>query len=336
MTIKMKMLQAAAGVGGGIDIADAFSTDLYTGNGGTQTITNGVDLSGEGGLVWTKVRSAAYFHNLNDTERGDSSLYSNDTSAAQAAVNSPIASYNSNGFSIDTGGSQNVSAQTYVAWTFRKAPKFFDVVTYTGNGVAGRTVAHNLDSVPGMIIVKSLSPRDWSVHHRGVNAQTWTGTATGALTLNSAAANDTGKSHFGTITSTNFAVERNGGDLNASGENYVAYLFAHDTDDDSVIQCGSYTGNGSSTGPVVTLGWEPQWLMIKKASSGSEEWIMFDSVRGMGAGANPRLYASSSGAESSIDYVDSTSTGFEIKSSNGAVNTNAGTYIYMAIRKEGA
>jgi hypothetical protein len=164
----------------------------------------------------------------------------------------------------------------------------------------------------------------WTTRHRG---------ATGNLYLNSTNGQEGSFNHITAISDADFTFTSS---FNTSGQTYVAYLFAHDTDDSSVIQCGSYTGNGSATGPVVTLGWEPQWLLVKKASSGSEEWIMLDSVRGMGAGANPRLYASSSAAESPVDYVDSTSTGFEIKSSNGAVNTNAGTYIYMAIRKEGA
>ena len=43
-------------------VEDVFSTWLYTGNGSTQTITNGIDLSGKGGLVWAKARSAAYSH----------------------------------------------------------------------------------------------------------------------------------------------------------------------------------------------------------------------------------------------------------------------------------
>jgi hypothetical protein len=54
------MMQAAAGAaGGGILVQEVFSTTLYTGNGSTQTITNGIDLDGEGGLVWTKKRSSA-------------------------------------------------------------------------------------------------------------------------------------------------------------------------------------------------------------------------------------------------------------------------------------
>ena len=47
-----KALQAAAGnAGEATYVDDVFSTWLYTGNGSTQTITNGIDLAGEGGLV---------------------------------------------------------------------------------------------------------------------------------------------------------------------------------------------------------------------------------------------------------------------------------------------
>jgi hypothetical protein len=56
------MLQAAAGAAGaaeGAYIEDVFSTYLYTGNGSTQTITNGIDLAGEGGMVWIKRRDGA-------------------------------------------------------------------------------------------------------------------------------------------------------------------------------------------------------------------------------------------------------------------------------------
>jgi hypothetical protein len=51
-------------------IEDVFSTYLYTGNAGTQTVTNGIDLSTKGGMVWTKSRSNAYAHSIMDTVRG--------------------------------------------------------------------------------------------------------------------------------------------------------------------------------------------------------------------------------------------------------------------------
>ena len=62
-----KQLQtAAAGNAGGdvLGVEDVFSTWLYTGNGSTQTITNGIDLSGEGGMVWLKSRSHSDFGSI--------------------------------------------------------------------------------------------------------------------------------------------------------------------------------------------------------------------------------------------------------------------------------
>lgn len=57
------VVQAAAGAlgGAGAYVEDVFSTYLYTGNGSTQTITNGIDLDGEGGMVWIKNRQRWYF-----------------------------------------------------------------------------------------------------------------------------------------------------------------------------------------------------------------------------------------------------------------------------------
>ena len=52
----MSMMQMLLGAGGaaGLKVEDVFSTDLYSGDGSTQSITNGIDLAGEGGLVWVK------------------------------------------------------------------------------------------------------------------------------------------------------------------------------------------------------------------------------------------------------------------------------------------
>jgi hypothetical protein len=70
-----KLLQAAAGAAGGggeleTAIEEVFSIYLYAGNDSTQTITNGIDLAGEGGLVWIKGRDIAAENALIDTERG--------------------------------------------------------------------------------------------------------------------------------------------------------------------------------------------------------------------------------------------------------------------------
>ena len=250
-------------------IEDVFSTYLYTGNSpSTQTITNGIDLSGKGGMVWVKSRvsgdGATYNNILMDTVRGTGSgniLYGNLTLAAQTAPNAGISSFNSNGFSLrydDGYGTNYPSGGTFASWTFRKQPKFFDVVTYTGNNGTGsgiQTIAHNLGSVPGTIIVKCIdtAPYDWIVYHRSLGATKY-------AYLNTTAAADTFSGYWNNTapTSTEFTVGTSGG-VNGSGQTYVAYLFAHNaggfglTGTDNVISCGSATGDPATYLATVDL-----------------------------------------------------------------------------------
>jgi len=127
-------------------IEDVFSTYLYTGDGTGQTINNGIDLAGKGGLVWFKPRSSGANHNLIDSARGiNKFLITNDTAAqGTTGVGYGVSSFNSTGFSLNPPwtSSTNTTDVTYASWTFRKQPKFFDIVTYTGNGTT-QNIAHN-------------------------------------------------------------------------------------------------------------------------------------------------------------------------------------------------
>ena len=60
----------------------------------------------------------------------------------------------------------------------------------------------------------------------------------------------------------------------------MTVLSAPDSNQD-IIKCGSYTGNGSSTGPSVNLGFEPQWVMVKNADTNGYGWIISDVMRGV-------------------------------------------------------
>jgi hypothetical protein len=318
---------------GGIDIADAFSTDLYTGNGGTQTITNGIDLSGEGGLVWIKDRnSGAKGHALFDTERGVNIKLQSQSTTNGAFIANQLTAFNANGFDIGTSGDINGSGTTFASWTFRKAPKFFDVVTYTGDGGSNRTIPHSLGIVPGMVIVKRTDggAENWSVDHRNLVQGS-------PLFLNLTQASvSTGGTEFPTEpTDENFYVGTNN-TQNGNTFEYVAYIFAHDTEDDSVIQCGSYTGNGSTSGPVITLGWEPQWLMIKR-SNAAANWHIFDAARGLTTSTDKSLRPNLSSAEMGVQGTyQATATGFTVNQAYNDFNASGSTYIYMAIRKESA
>jgi hypothetical protein len=314
-------------------IEDVFSTYLYTGNGSTQTITNGIDLSGKGGLVWIKSRSAATNNFLFDTVRGTTDELNTNTTDAEASLANSLTAFNSDGFSIGSATGIGVNAATYVSWTFRKQAKFFDVVTWSGNSTAGRTIPHNLGSVPGCIIVKCTSNiTDWAVYHRSLSS------AANALQLNTTGAQITATTYWNSTapTSSVFTVGADN-DVNATGRTYVAYLFAHDAGGfgaagtDNVISCGSYTGNGSTQ--TVSLGYEPQFLMYKQATGTGGDWMMFDIMRGLDMSTSDKaLFPNSSSAESGGDAFNPTATGFVVQN-NAAWNASGQTYIYIAIRR---
>jgi len=310
-------------------VDDVFSTYLYTGNGSTQTITNGIALAGKGGMVWIKSRSAATNNNLQDTVRGASKAIVSNSNAAQATVASSVTSFSSTGFNIGTNSDYNTSSETYVSWTFREAAKFFDVVTYTGTGSA-RTIAHSLGVAPGMIIVKctSTNSTNWQVYSNGLTSAAY------SMQLNSTNAQASAPTVWNSTapTSSVFSVGTDA-TVNASGGTYVAYLYAHDTSSTGIIQCGSYTGSASTVS--INLGWEPQYVLIKPSTTASG-WVIVDSMRGTPVGGqNARLYADASYSEGTgiNGPVSPTATGFTVPSTDIGWNNNGQTYIYMAIRR---
>ena len=342
-------LQATSGAasydafGGGVPVVPAyieevFSCFLYTGNGSTQTITNGIDLSTKGGLVWFKSRSGTYgtqSHVLTSNELTNWTNYlSSNTTGDTAGLGATAFTPSTTGFALNSVfAGINDSGTNYASWTFRKQPKFFDVVTYTGDGSSPRAISHSLGSAPGCVIIKQTDvANDWCVWH----------TATGndkSAALNLTNAFGTFAQRIKSVTSTTFSVG-NSSTVNDSGATYVAYLFAHDaggfglTGTDNVISCGSYTGNGSATGPVVTLGYEPQWILIKDTTD-ANEWHLFDTMRGIATGGiDPWLEAQSSGAEQGSDNMLSVlATGFQPTNATPRINTSGAAYIYIAIRR---
>jgi hypothetical protein len=309
-------------------IEDVFSTYLYTGDGGTQTITNGINLSGKGGLVWVKCRSAITSHVLTDSANGAPNSLNSDSTAALANTPSRITSLNNNGFSVGDSGATNTSAATYCSWTFRKQPKFFDIQTWTGTGSV-RTIAHNLGSVPACIIVKctSNSGFSWAIYHRSLTATQRIFFDAAAAGSSSAYWNDTEP------TSTVFTVGTNG-NVNQSGNTFVAYLFAHNaggfglTGTDNVISCGSYTTDASGNA-TVNLGYEPQFVIHKNTTS-AQNWRLLDVMRGMTETQAMAVFPNLSDAEGndSVKIVP-TATGFN---SVGAYSASQ-TIIYIAIRR---
>ena len=350
MTASKLVLNAASGVGGaGEDVDALYGIRVWEGTSDTRTITTDSDLSGEGGMVWIKKTSGTDNHQLFDTVRGATKvLVSNDTDA-EATSSNGLTAFGSSGFNLGSDGGVNSNNSSYVSWSFRKAKKFFDIVTYSGNSTAGRTVSHNLGSVPGCIFVKSLTDgsEDWCVYHRGVASDAETDSlflnGTDAALDNDSFWNDTAPTStvftLGTSTKTN-----------NSGHNYVAYLFAHNDGDGGfgpdgdadIIKCGNYTGNSSSgSEPTINLGFEPQWIMFKNTTT-SSNWFVYDVVRGwrqhitntkdfsLAPDSNVGENAASGGAEAGHP----TATGFDLRGCGlTAVNTTGDNHIFVAIRR---
>jgi len=330
-------------------VTDVFSTYLYKGTGAEQTITNGIDLGGEGGLVWIKDRTGTGYNALFDTERGFATdlgypsyyrLESNAT-GSQIRLGYGFQSMNSDGFTIgyDNGSGTNacdnnlgLNGNDFVSWTFRKAPKFFTCVTYTGDSNATQTVNHDLGSVPGMIIIKKTDgTSNWTVYHRSAGSY--------RLRLNTTEAQD--ENGFWATSPTDTAFTLSNSDVKSDGATYVAYLFAHNDGDggfgpdgSDIIKCGSYTGNGSTDGPEIDLGFEPQWIMLKETNN-TGGWFIFDAMRGMPVGGGDTyLYANASDADATFsERFKVTPTGFKLATSSGSFNGSGDTYIYMAIRR---
>lgn len=323
------MMMGLSSGAGGVDVADVFSIDLYTGNGSTQDIVNGLDLSTEGGMVLFARRNGAEEKNTFNTAAAQPYYALRTTATTEYITNVPTAltSFNTDGFSTGNWNNINGSGDTMVSWSWRVAPKFFDVQSWTGDGVVGREIPHNLNGEVGMIFVKSTSnANQWCVYNRNYGGTYFSLFPTAqAFAQSSAYWNDTD------ATTSAFTVS-NEPVVNQSGVDYVAYIFGHGDN----IQCGTIVGDGTSDREI-DLGFKAQWVLFKRADTNNSTWLIYDAARGMTGNADPYLGMTSTEAEAADqDYVEATDNGFKIGlvSSGNYFNVSGQTYIYMAIKAE--
>lgn len=297
-------------------VDDVFCLYTRTGTGADATITTGVDMT-QGYLLWSKGRSEATGHALYDSARGATyDLVSNST-AAQTTQATGLKSVSGTGYTVGSLAKINTSSSTYVDWTFRKAPKFFHAAGVTKSSGSNATVDLSSLGTVGIVAVKRTdSTGSWYVWHRSL-------TAGKLLYLEQTAAEAT----LGHISVSGTTLTLVNGVI-ADGA-YIVYAWAHDASADGIVQCGSFTTDGSGNA-TVNLGWEPQYVMLKNASF-TQNWNTYDSMRGMPVGgAEARLFPNSSAAEDTSDDLDINATGFTIK--NNAY-TASKTVVYLAIRR---
>ena len=304
-----------------------FQTTLYTGTGSSQAITNTGNSDLQPDFVWIKNRDGTRDHYVYDSVRGvNKNLFPNLTNA-ESTDDNDLMSYDTDGFTLGGEAGVGASGETFASWQWKEtATAGFDIVAYTGNGSA-RTISHSLSAVPNVMIAKGRSKVDgWFVYHHKNTSAPETDfirlDSTDATTDNGNVWNDTAP------TSSVFTVGIDNG-VNENTETYIAYLFAEKK---GYTKFGSYTGNGSSSGPMIFTGFKPAWVMLKLTSADNENWVLMDNKRNpFNTTTKQRLRANTNAAEAtSGSEIDLLSNGFKVHDNDAEINSSGATYIYMA------
>lgn len=233
---------------------------------------------------------------------------------------SEIASYDEDGFTVNTASATiNAAGSTFIAQGFTS--DVVETVNYAGNSTAGRTVAHTLGSIPGMVWIVKRTGGVGPVKHLDIPATHYLQVSTQAASAAEVGMwNDTEPSGSVITLGDNTNV-------NITGKDYTAYLFKEIAGKSAAF---SYTGNGSSSGPVIELGFYPKWVLIKKSSS-TGAWLLYDIARDPDGLFNDAWDIGSVAAPSAILLGQATETGLDITGTSLGVNTSGHDYVGFAI-----
>ena len=327
---------------------DHFTTKLYTGNGGNQTIT-GVGFQPD--FAWFKSRDANNSHALVNSVLGTTKVLYTDTSGAETTISAQT--FNGDGYALvqDAGANSiNSNGSSKVAWNWKagttsglsggtitpsgysfNATSGFSIIKYVGNSTQGATVPHGLGAAPKMIIIKSSSHGEqWVIGHNRINpTNSWDYYL--HFTTGSAGQNN---NRFGNVYPTSTLFTLGSEDQVNGNKTYIALCFAEKK---GFSRIGSYIGNGNASGPMIYTGFKPAWTLIKESSDTGESWVIHDNKRSTGNMVNEILSPNSSYQEEgnhSTKGLDFYADGFKIRNTDGAFNTNGNTYIYMAFAQE--
>ena len=221
------------------DPSKYFQTKLFSGNGGTQSITLDGNSDLQPDWVWIKQRSNGEDHFIFDSVRGVKKRLMSNTKDVEDTHES-LTSFNSDGFSLAGDRNEvNQSGASIVAWNWKK------------DAAKCRNVA-----------------KEWTVFTAGTgNGKFFELDGSTAVQTATNRWNDTSP------TSSVFSLGIDGS-VNGNTQSYIAYLFS---DVQGYSKCGSaYSGNGSDSGSFVFTGFSVGWLMIKRVAGSTGAWLMVD------------------------------------------------------------
>ena len=319
-----------------------FDVVTYAGNGGTQSIDS---LAFQPDLAWIKNRTVARNHVLFDSIRGTDTVLSSNLTDDESGFGGTgyVTAFNSDGFTVGAQSSVNESSQSFVAWCWKaggtavsntdgavtasvsaNAAYGFSIVKWTSTSTSGtESVGHGLGKRPAMVIFKERDrSSDWYVWHQSV-----CDADTKFLKLNSTDVLQSGAGDVWGDLPTENVININNGSLNATGSDNIAYCF---TDVPGYQRFGTYTGNGTSTGPVIVTGFKPRFILFKRTNS-ARDWEIYDTERS-GDSNTKALYPASNSVEGgNAGPIKINSDGFQPLTNSGSNNGSGDTYIYWAI-----
>ena len=319
------------------------SSVTYEGSGSAQDIES---LPFTPDFVWIKSRSTSTAnHHLHDSVRGFSERLIANTTDAEG-TNPSLPTFLKNGFRVTgSGGSYNATGVEYVAWCWDagdsdaasnsngsitsnvKTNGDFSIISYTGTGSAGATIGHGLSAAPDFFIVKNRADAtNWIVWHQDLSANQW-------LKLETTDSVFTNADAFGAVPSSTTITLGSFNSTNGSSDNMICYAWR---DVAGKQKFGKYTGNASSTGPSVTLGFRPGLVMIKGLDR-SSVWYVFDTSRQPFNDATNYTHKYLKWDSTDAEYtnaddgkIEITSTGFQVRASVTGMNASGEEYIYAA------
>jgi len=318
---------------------------LYTGNNTSLSVT-GLEFSPD--FVWLKARSEARSNFLFDVIRGTGEWLKSDGTDPETTDVNTLTSFDTNGFSLGSSSKTNNNTIAYAGWCWdagsstvsntdgsitssvrANSTAGFSIVSYTGNNAASGTIGHGLGAKPELIIVKRTGTggNDWGVYHSALGA-------TENIDLNNSSGKSTTNGVWNDTEPTSSVFTVGTFDMVNAADTYIAYCFAPV---EGYSAFGSYLGNGSSDGPMVYTGFRPAFVLIKRATGSSGNWMMYDNARGSYNLNSAKLAANLIDQENSALLGGSTlgldllSNGFKNRNDGGANhNASGSTYIYAA------
>jgi hypothetical protein len=329
---------------------DYFNTVLYNGDGNS---TNDITVGFKPDWTWIKERTSDGSHIANhvlvDSSRGyENFLVSSSSQAESSGVTGDNNTRSSDGFQTTNSGASNQSGQPYVAWNWRlnggttssdtngtkttavqfNANAGISIATYTNVSQGNHTFGHGLGSKPEAFIWKA---RNTTMNWIWWDSRNFTDADRDGKYFNSTIGFTSGSNWVTDVTDTTINIT----DGQVSSGNNINYWCISFKSVEGFSRIGNYTGNGSTDGTFIYLGFRPAWFLLKRIDANAN-WLIYDNKRDPDNRVAQGLFPNLGGAETEQTggFVDFVSNGVKCREDGSAMNASGGTFVYLAFAEQ--